>query len=368
MKVLQIGLSRYPGGIENFIFTIFNESVKLNITFDFVDTSGELAHREDFISKGSVVYDLPDPKKAPVEYKKQLTDICRGYDIVAVNMLSAANILPLACARDAGVPGIIAHAHSSSTEGALKHILHRINKKKIANFATDYFTCSNRASSWLFTDDIIRSEKIKTVRNCINTSRFHFDSSVRAEVREAYGIPEDAKVICHVGRHTREKNIFFLLKVMKELTASDPNFYLILVGDGVLTEKLKAQAAKLGLEKKVIFTGHCETPERIYFASDFYCLPSVYEGLNITAVEAQATGLYCILSDLMAEETKLIADTEFLPLHKSVWKKELLEKDPPDFSKRESSVFTVRRLGYGAQDAARQYCSLLNDIYSRNDK
>lgn len=357
-------MSSVAGGVENLNLNYFKEAEKSGVIFDYVNCYDFIAYEEDFLNAGAIIHKIPDPKKNPVEYRKKLTEICRGYDVVSVHMLSAANPLPLICAKDAGVPVIIAHVHSTSTEGLLKNILHRMNKKKICSLANCYFACSNRAASWLFTDDLISDGKVIFINNAVNTSRFSFYAPARSEVRRDYNISNDAKVLCHVGRHTKEKNISFLLKVMKKL--KNDNIYLILVGDGILTEKLKKQAERYGISNKVRFTGRCLTPERIYSTADIFVLPSLYEGLSISAVEAQASGLKCLLSDRVTEETVLTDNAFQLPLSVNIWVKAIRETEIPTHAERDLTNIAIRHAGYNISDCSKKYLLTINNEYKKH--
>lgn len=367
MKLLEVGLTGYPGGMETFVLNYNREVVKNGITFDYVMSYGSIAYENEIRALGATVHKAPNPNTDIKKYIEEMTKICKGYDAVSVNMLSAINPAPLIAARNAGVPTIIAHAHSSSTDTLPKRILHTINKKRVSALATDFFACSQRAASWLFTDELFRSGKVHFVKNAVNSSVFAFSPSVRKEVRRSYMIPDDAKVICHVGRHSKEKNVGFLIDTMAKILEKDKNVFLILVGDGVLSDSLFEKVRRYGIENRVRFTGHCVTPERIYSTADFFCLPSLFEGLSISAVEAQASGLKCFISDRVSEESALTPRVTFLPINDPYeWAIRVLDTDIPSEDEREFASTEIRRAGFNVAEAAREYTQLLLNADRKN--
>ena len=185
MKVLQVGLSFNPGGIESFVMTYYRELSKQGVRFDFISMFPHLAYEEEIKSLGGKVFHTCDARKHPLKFSRQMRKILRigRYDAVHVNMLSAANIVPLIVASYGKVPTVIAHSHNSSTPGVVRNLLHRINRPLIPMFATKYFACSELAGEWLFSKKIRKSNNYHLIHNALDLKKFAFSSSEREEIR-----------------------------------------------------------------------------------------------------------------------------------------------------------------------------------------
>ncbi|MBO4452903.1 MAG: hypothetical protein J5793_03105, partial [Clostridia bacterium] len=153
-RILMFGLSSYPGGIENFAFNCFcREEFAKKFRIDFAVCDGGLAKRSEFLSAGHGEILLPNPKKDPRGYSAKVSELIEngGYDIVYVNMLSAANIIPVNIAAKKGVKSIVVHSHADSTvPGLLRKALHYINRRSCAKKATLRLACSEKAGKWIF--------------------------------------------------------------------------------------------------------------------------------------------------------------------------------------------------------------------------
>lgn len=245
------------------------------------------------------------------EFQKLLEE--RRYDVVYLNAYQALSLAYLALAREAGVPVRIAHSHNTALRKSLtrplKLALHRWAKKKYADAMTCRWTCSRAAAEFLFGD----AENWQFIPNGIDTERFRFDAEERERVRKELGL-EGRSVIGNVGRLCYQKNQEFLLDIFKEVITQRPESVLLLVGEGEDKPRLEEKTKALGLEDNVVFYGATHEVERLYWAMDVFVLPSRFEGLPVTGIEAQAAGLPCFFSDSITEECRIRERTRFLPL------------------------------------------------------
>lgn len=302
VKVLQIGLSSYPGGVENAIMSYFRHLDKY-IHFDFICTEDTLAYSEEIECAGSRIYYLPSPKRHMYRYAKELRSVINNgkYDIVHVNMLSAANIFPVVFSKGTYAKKIIAHAHNASLPGGgPKKAAHHILKYVIPLMTKDWMACSPGAAMWLFGKQHL--PQVHILKNAIAYDRFRFDSTKRKQLREEYGVTDETPVIGHVGRFGKEKNHDYLVELFASIKKELPNGKLLLVGTGPLLEETKKLVARKELTDSVIFIGGVTDAAPYYQMMDVFCLPSKFEGLGIVAVEAQAAGLPCICSDGVPQE------------------------------------------------------------------
>ena len=217
--------------------------------------------------------------------------------------------IPLKAAKKHGVPVRIAHSHSSRQDRDLKYPLKLLFKRSIPGQATQLFACGKEAGKWMFgTDDF------RVLNNAIDAERYRFDPEVRQEVRRELGIPADAPVAGHVGRFMAPKNHGFLLRIFAELP---DHARLLLVGDGELLAENERLAEELGVRDRVIFAGLRSDVDRMLQAMDVFVFPSLYEGLPLSVIEAQAAGLPCLISDKVPIECKKTDLVTQIPLDAS---------------------------------------------------
>lgn len=323
MRILQIGMTDNLGGIENYLMNYYRNINKEKIQFDFVNIyQNNLCFQEEIESLGGKVYKVSSYYKHPLKYINELKKIIKdnNYEIVHCNMNSAVMLYPLIAAKLVHTKVIIAHSHNASSDkGLLKSILHSINKHFIPLFANTYFACSKKAGEWFYSKKILNSDKFYVINNAININDFKFDSFVRSEMRNNLKIGKDEIVLCHVGRFNKQKNHEFLIKAFKEIQQKNSKTKLMLIGIGPLLEQTKELAKKLRLENDVIFLGQRNDVYKLMCSADIFVLPSLYEGLPLVGVEAQASGLKCYISNNVTKEVQLLNETEFLPLEIDKW-------------------------------------------------
>ncbi|MBR2339982.1 MAG: glycosyltransferase [Clostridia bacterium] len=327
MRILMFGMSSFPGGIENYIANYFLcEEFSRDTKIDFVTYDGSLAYEDRIIALGHSVKRVPHLRKKPFAYMRAVKKLLKegDYDCVYVNMLSAANIVPIRCAAKCGVEKIAVHAHASSTvKGALRRFLHWKNKRYCKKKATVKLACSDKAGQWLFdNDDFI------VVPNSIDVDRFSFSANSRSYVRGTFEIADDTFVIGHIGRFAEEKNHLFLLDVFNEILKKNNDSRLLLVGGGAYEALIRNKADGLGISEKLIFAGVTDCAEKYYSAFDVFVFPSVFEGFGMSALEAQACGLPCFCSDTLSKNLDVTKTVEFIGLDRRAehWADAVLEK------------------------------------------
>jgi glycosyltransferase involved in cell wall biosynthesis len=306
LRCLVFGLHNAIGGIERYIYNYYPFLMENGVQLDFVSPYPTLAFQRSFLKKGSKIYSVPNFKKRPVEYSKKIYRIIKEgrYDIVYVNMLSAANVLPFVIARKARVKRIIAHSHNNDTpKGLIRKILHSVNYKLVELLATDFWACSQEAGRWLFPN--IETKKVVIIPNAIPMSSFAFSKNARYSIRKKLCIRPDTFVFGHVGRFEDQKNHLFLISLFGELCRIEKNVKLLLVGDGVLRSSIEAEIHQLRLEKQVQIIGSVQDIAPYYSAMDAFLFPSKFEGFGMAALEAQVSGLPCVVSDRLSSSVNL---------------------------------------------------------------
>lgn len=292
----------------------------------------------------------------PLAYLKCLIgEIRKGkFDVVHAHGNSGTLFLEMYAAKKAGVKVRIAHCHNNSCK---YKILHYLLKPFLNKLYTHALACSEQAASWLFT------KKSTVLNNAIKTSDFIFSQSKRDQIRHDYGLNNEF-VILNVGRLTLQKNQLFLLHIMNQLVAIKPDVKLLIVGDGELLDEYSSYIVHHNLSDSVILTGRQNNISAFYQAADLFVFPSVFEGLGLALIEAQASGLDCIASDMVPIEANVAYSVKYIKLEEHFWIDEIISKmSQLDAIKRKNksdeSVKQIKQNGYDISLNAQK----LLDIY-----
>ncbi len=345
IRVAHVMGKMVGGGLEAVVMNYYRHIDRSKVQFDFiVDEDSTLVPREEIESLGGRVFTVP-PYQRVVSYQRALTKLFReqGWRIVHSHE-NALSVFPLRAAKRAGVPVRIAHSHSTSGKGeparnAMKWVLRHFSNV----YPTHRMACSRHAGEWLFG----RDADFEVLYNAFEVPRFRFDPAARAEVRAELGIRDGELAVGHIGRFVPQKNQLFLLDVFAEVLREGTDAVLVLAGDGPQRPEVEAKAGDLGIAERVRFLGQRGDANRLYQAFDVFCLPSLYEGLGIVAVEAQAAGLPCVLSTEVPKDVALTDQCSFLNLEEPVyvWAKALktvsLDRDSNAASSAEFEKYDI---------------------------
>lgn len=303
IRVLHIGLSDSFGGIESFLLNLHKAIDCKMFHFDYVAYGPDTPREDEFRILGAKVYHLTN-RKNPIIYARELhAIISNGYDVVHVHKNSCIDTIPIICAKKSGIKALVAHAHNASHDmGAVAQIMHAVGAMLYKDDAIVKLACSREAARWLFPKSDYNSVEI--IYNGVDATKCAFDLAARARGRERWGLG-DSLVIGEVGRLAPQKNQSFLLKVLKCLLESGIDAKLLLVGDGPDYWKLKESSNLLGVASHVVFAGSMRDVQEALCAMDVFAMPSIYEGLPIAAIEAQASGLPLVVSNTISLEARL---------------------------------------------------------------
>ena len=344
-KILVVGLTDNLGGIESFFMTYYRRLSKKKFHFDFVTIFDSIAFQEELEKDGCRIYSLPNFKKHPYLYEKELRKIMKenSYDVVHVNMLSAANILPLKVASSLEVKKIIAHSHNSNIpKGIVRKVLHLKNQKKISKYANTLVACSKKAGNWLFGENA----NFTIIHNAVEIDKFKYNENYRKQIREKLNV-KDSYLIGHIGRFCEQKNQEFIIKILKECSAENKNIKLVFIGDGKDKETIRQKVKSHHLEENVIFLENTLDVYQYYSAFDLFIMPSKFEGLVIVGVESQANGLPTLFSDTIAKEIKANDNVEFLSIQDTtIWKDRILSLAKKGVTSRHFDKEKFQSAGY----------------------
>ena len=317
------------GGVESVVMNYYKNINRAKIQFDFIcDEDSTNIPKEEIESMGGKVIIIP-PYQKIFKYHKELKKILKdgNYKIVHSH-ISTISVFSLFAAKCAGVPVRIAHSHSTTNKKETKkNLLKQMLRPFSKVFSTHYIGCSELAGRWLFGNKEFEKGNVYILNNAIDLNLFKYDTNIRKKKRKDLGINDNTLVIGHLGRFVEQKNHRFLIDIFNEVHKKNNNSILLLGGQGPLLEEIKEKVTQLKLDYYVRFLGQRNDVEELYQAFDVFLLPSLYEGLPVVGVEAQASGLLCIFSDDMTKETKVLDSTIFMNLNNSAieWADRLLE-------------------------------------------
>lgn len=364
IRIAQIMGKWLGGGVESVVMNYYRHIDRKKIQFDFIcDSDSTEIPYEEIESLGGKVILIP-PYEKVFKYHKELKRVLKenNYKIVHSH-INTLSVFSLFAAKCAGVPVRIAHSHSTTNKAEkkknlMKQILRPFSKK----YATHYFCCSELAGRWLFGDKVYDDGKVFLLNNAIDLNNFKYDEKIRIEKRKELGIDDTKLVIGHLGRFVTQKNHEFLIEIFNEIQKKNKNAILLLAGQGPLKEKIEEKVKNLGIDDKVFFLGQVNDAYKLYQAFDVFLLPSLYEGLPVVGVEAQATGLLCELSSDMTKETKVLETTRFISLNKSAdeWANIILT----DFSKfkRHDTTDEVTRNNFNIEKESSKLVDKYNEL------
>ena len=327
MRVLQVVTNMDRGGLETMLMNYYRHIDRTKVQFDFLTHRQERAAYDDEIEAlGGKIYRLPRLIPWSKHYLSALDAFFTNhpeYKVIHVHQDCLSSIV-LKVAAKHGVPVRIAHSHSASQDKDIKYLVKCFYMKFIPQYATDLFACSKAAGNWMF-----HGNSYQLVPNAVNVAGFSYNPQKRKRVREEFGFSDDMLVIGHVGSFWAVKNHTFLVDVFSALVKKDVKAKLLLVGNGGRINEIREKSKSLGLYNKVIFTGVRTDIPDLMQAMDIFVLPSLYEGLPVTMVEAQAAGLPCIISDKVPPECILTEGlVDIMPLSASpeAWAEKILAK------------------------------------------
>ncbi len=315
IRVAHIMGKMVSGGVESVVMNYYRNIDKNELQFDFIiDEDSTYIPYEEIENMGGNIILVP-PYQKLFSYINNLKVVLQENDYKIVHShLNVLSIFPLYVAKKINIPIRIAHSHSTSNKkewkkNIVKNMLRPFSKVN----ANHYFCCSELAGRWLFGNKVYVDSKVKLINNAINIDKFAYNEEIRCTVRSKLEI-EGKCVIGHVGRFVKQKNHIGLINIFNEIYKKEPNSILLLAGDGPLLDSIKNEVNNLNLTSAVKFLGVRSDINEIMQAIDIFLLPSLYEGLPVVGIEAQASGALCILSDNMTKETKVIDTTKFIKI------------------------------------------------------
>lgn len=336
IRVCEVVGPMIGGGVEAVVMNYYRHLDHSKVQCDFIITDDSTvvdANRREIEALGGRLYVVPTYHKLPA-FESALYELFTSHPEwkIVHSHMNALSVFVLSQAKKAGVPVRIAHSHSTWGKGETKKNVAKAVLRPLANkYPTARLACSRAAGEWLFGKDI----PFEIMYNAIDLDRFWFSETARTQARAGLGLVGNEFVIGHVGRFMPQKNHQFLLEVFEQVAKRRDDAVLVLVGTGEAEDLAESWVAERGLSDRVKFLGQREDANRLYQAFDAFALPSLYEGLGLVGVEAQAAGLPCLLSDRITREVDVTGTCEFLPIDdQKVWADALCALEPRTGSER----------------------------------
>ena len=350
LRVLQMTASLYNGGSQTMIMNLYKNIDRTRIQFDFIVDHPEYDYYKETIEQlGGKIYTMPlFNGKNVKEVKKAWDDFFTNhpeYKIFHSHARSYASIyLPIA--RKHNVKTII-HSHNTSNGKGISSIVKSITQFPLRYQSDYYFGCSRDAGRWLFGNRVVESDHFFVLNNAIDAEQFRYSKETRNQYRKEFELDEKEAFI-QVGSLSDQKNHKFSIEVFAKLCKEKPDCRLYIVGVGEHGEDIRKQIKDYGLENNVFLLGRRNDVNGLLQMADCYIMPSIYEGLSVAAIEAQASGIHCFLSDVVSKDVCVTDVCEFLPLDVDAWVSALKGK-----FERKDTYQQIVDAGYDIHDTAK---------------
>lgn len=352
-KILVSELTSCYGGMEAVELQYCRELEKVGIHSDFIVRSSDISYLDKLPSSSRLFY-IPEKMRDPLEYKRELRKLFArmiDYDVFWANHNQLTNIDFLKAAATSGIPIRILHSHSAGMDGSpLRRMVHALNRERAKKLSNRLVACSESAGNFMFDDS-----DFTVLPNLIDVTSVSFDMKKRQEVRMGLGF-EDCFIYGAVGRIEVVKNHLFLLELFPKLLQRNPKARLVIVGDGSQINILKKAVESSGLNSYISFVGVQDDVQGYLSSFDCFCMPSLFEGLPISLLEAQFNGLPCVCSDNIDRASSISNAVHFTSLeNEEGWIRQLSEVSRKDVVLQENSK------RYDSRNAVEWFTEILDD-------
>lgn len=348
IRILHIVTYMGRGGLESMLMNYYRHIDRTKVQFDFlVHRDFEADYDAEILSLGGQIHPVSKLVPWSKAYRRELKDFFHAhpeYRIVHVHQ-DCLSAVALQCAKECDIPVRIAHSHNSNQDKNLKYLIKLHYMKQIPTYTTDFFACSDTAGKWMF-----HNNNFKVLNNAIDTKQYLYTQSTCDTMQNQLHL-QGKFVLGHVGRFRKQKNHDFLIDIFAAVVSKHPDSVLLLAGDGDLQPIIEEKVQKLGLTDKVKFLGARSDVNRLLQAMDVFVFPSLYEGLPVTMVEAQAAGLPCVISENIPSECIITDLVTQMSLQESAdtWANEILKHCSDS---HEDTTNQIRKAGFDIEENA----------------
>lgn len=354
-KILVYGLSNEWGGVEAIVMAMV-QHLAGNCMFDIIHSLAPSSYEEKYQSDYIRFVHIPawgsDRKGFASSLKLLFHE--KKYDYVWINGCLMANRTIVSVTKKYSEAKIITHSHGSSFEerNKLKRFilfaLHIMNRSYYRANVDYPCMCSQKSGLWFYGEDYMNSHTVHYIKNGVDVNKYRFDKNTRDIYRKELGLVNELALF-HAGRLTVVKNQRRILSIFADLLLTGVKAKLFVAGDGELKEELEALTKSLGIEEFVCFLGKRNDVNNLYQAMDVMLLPSFHEGFPVTLTEAQASGLPCLVSDRVSEETNISGLVKYFSIDvesNKEWVDAIVELANNPIAKRENYAKLLCEEGY----------------------
>lgn len=363
-RLLCILSNMNAGGAETFLMKIYRKIDREKYQMDFCVTISQKGFYDDEIEgMGGFIYHIHAKTDSLSQFKMDIKELVREkhYDYVLRITANGIGLLDLKIAKKAGAKVCSARSSNSNDEGGIKsRIMHRLGQILFLRYVDKKIAPSDLAARYTFGKRAYNKGEITILHNALDLDQYAYNSNARIRIRRALGIQDDAIVVGHIGRFMEQKNHEKILQVFQSVIRIKENAILLLVGNGELESKIRNRSVELKVNQNVIFAGVRRDIPEVLSAMDVLLMPSLYEGMPNTVIEAQATGLPCVISNTITKEANITGNVDYLPLAESndKWAYKVLDASK---RKRENTKDVFISKGYDIESAAQQFIRTVFD-------
>lgn len=358
-RLLCITANMNAGGAETFLMKVYRVLDKTKYQMDFCVSSEKNDYTKEINKMGGIIYVIPS--KSENAYKsfnaiRKIVSENRYEYVMRVNEHSLS-VIDLIAAKFGGATKLIMRSSNSSSGGKVATLLHKTFKFLPISVPDIKLAPSLLAAEYTFGKKNVKTNKVTILRNGLDIDSFCFDMSKRNKIRKEFNL-NNKFVVGHIGRFNKQKNHKLLLCIFCEIKTIKPNSMLLMVGVGNMMNEIKEEAIKLGIGDSCIFCGKRTDVDALLSAMDVFVFPSLYEGMPNTVIEAQVSGLPCLISDKITKEANITGIVHFMSLDiaPKYWAEKAVNLDVYN---REKYANIVRESGYSIQDVVKEFESLV---------
>jgi len=369
IRVLHVLGSLDAGGMQSMIMNYYRHIDREKLIFDFLVFSDSNFFKNEVISLGGRVYRITSRRENFIKNRLEINEFYRSHkEYKIIHFHQGINYFsPLVLARRNNVSVRIAHSHGMDPQLIKKQgfLYTSFTQKIIRNNATHFFACSINAANQIFTNDIVSEENYYLMKNAIDLEIFKKEKKDSIDLRSEMRIGSRF-VVGHIGNFLDVKNHDFLLDIFEKIHEFERSSVLLLVGSGINEVKIKEKVHRLNLDDSVFFLGTRSDIPEILRMTDCVVFPSFYEGLPVTIIEAQASGIRCFISDTITREVKVSELVDFISLATGAdeWARMILGKRSL-FVKPDYLAESITSAGYNiaieVEKLTKKYLELLSD-------
>ena len=355
-RVLCILSGMNAGGAETFLMKMMREIDKKEYIMDFCVNAKENFYEDEIKSLGGKIY---------INISKS-ENFCKSFigirDIVKTNQYEyvmrvnehSLSVIDLLAAKLGGAKKLIMRSSNAASGSKKSMILHKMFKFLPICVPDVKIAPSDLAAAYTFGKKAAKNGEVIYLHNGLDVEKYRFDLEVREDYRSKLDL-ENKLVIGHIGRFNEQKNHKFLIKVFNELLNKRSDAVLLLVGDGYMKEEIQEYVKELGIEESVKFLGIRKDIPNLLFSMDAFLFPSFYEGMPNTVIEAQTTGLPCLISASITKEAKVTSNVEYetLEADEVKWANHLLGIITQNNEERITSAQNMIDAGYDIKDCVK---------------